>query len=394
MPSAPALTVTPIESSAGFGAFLDGVDINNLSEHEFKELERALYTHKLLVIRGQPNLDPKKQFELVQRFDPTAKPVHGHGSASQVAQKASEQKNKRNLVGANPGVPAEPMVRMIGRATLPVGYHGATEEITLTSGTHKGFHKEPLSDEEIDSGLSRFHRWHIDAALYKVHPPKVTALWAHKLPTGPPITVQWDVSSPSPQSMTAQPGLTAFLDSSAMYASLSDEDKAWVDHSEVEYAPSPYLWIQDSKATDDGFGLVSEGRETPLEELPPVDESAIKRYKMIWPNPLTGAPSLQVHSIVARRLFLRRSPTEDFQVIDDVAEVRDMLYKLQKPFLRPENILVTPQGEGDLCLWHNRSLRHTAIEYPQHTYGDRIMHQVHVAGSDDPGNPVMLEQAA
>ncbi|GAA5839166.1 hypothetical protein JCM11251_003694 [Rhodosporidiobolus azoricus] len=393
MPTASALIITPIESTAGFGAFLDGVDLNNLAEHDFKQLERALYTHKLLVIRDQPNLDPKKQFELVKRFDPTATPVHGHGSAAQIKQNASQQKNKKNLVGANPGVPNEPMVRMIGRATLPVGYHGATEEITLTGGTHKGFHKEPLTDDEIEQGVSRFHRWHIDAALYNTHPPKVTALWAHKLPSGPPITVQWDVSTAAPQSLVAKPGLTAFLDSSAMYDSLSPEDKEWVNYSEVEYAPHPYLWIQDSKATDDAFSLVSEGKETTEGELPPVTESAIKRYKMVWRNPLTNEPSLQVHAIVARRLFIRRSPTEDFKVIEDVVEVREILYKLQKPFLRPENILVSPQGEGDLCLWHNRSLRHTAIEYPS-SYPDRIMHQVHVAGSDDPGNPVMLEAAA
>lgn len=40
--------------------------------------------------------------------------------------------------------------------------------------------------------------------------------------------------------MSVRPGRTAFLNSVAMYESLSDEDKASVEHSLVEYAPSPY----------------------------------------------------------------------------------------------------------------------------------------------------------
>ncbi|GAA6044202.1 hypothetical protein JCM8097_004668 [Rhodosporidiobolus ruineniae] len=340
MPSLPGLTVTPVESSAGFGATLEGIDLNNLSEPEFKELERALYTHKLLVIKNQPNLDPKKQLDLVMRFDPTTPPVHGHGDAKQVM---NTFKGQKRMVGANPGVPSEPMVRMIGRATLPVGYHGATEEIRLTSGTHKAFHRDLLTDEEIESGLSRFHRWHIDSALYATHPPKVTSLWAHKLPKSDPVRVVWDASSPNPQSWSCPPGLTAFLDCTAMLDQLSPEDRAWVEHSEVEYAPHPYLWIQDSKAMDDGMGMFSEGKETPEDELPPVDESKIKRYRLVWPNPLTGRLALQVHLFVVRRLFLRSSPDAAFETIDDVAEIRDRLYKVQKPFLKPENILISPQ---------------------------------------------------
>ena len=56
-------------------------------------------------------------------------------------------KGKKSLVGANPSVPEEPMVRFIGRTTIPAGAYGAQEPIDLKSSSHKGFHKEPLSDE-------------------------------------------------------------------------------------------------------------------------------------------------------------------------------------------------------------------------------------------------------
>lgn len=90
------------------------------------------------------------------RFDPEAKPVHGHGTAKDVMKGF---KGKRSLVGANPAVPDEPMVRLIGRGLIEPGHYGVTEPLELKSGSHKTFHKEPLTDEEIDAGQTRFQRW-------------------------------------------------------------------------------------------------------------------------------------------------------------------------------------------------------------------------------------------
>jgi hypothetical protein len=55
--------------------------------------------------------------------------------------------------------------------------------------------------------------------------------------------------------MKVAPGRTAFIDMAQCYAQLSDEDKAWVDHSVVEYAPSPYQVIAPAKAFSNGFGM-------------------------------------------------------------------------------------------------------------------------------------------
>lgn len=39
--------VTPLGHSSGFGATVEGIDLNNLSQPEFDAVERALYTHKV-----------------------------------------------------------------------------------------------------------------------------------------------------------------------------------------------------------------------------------------------------------------------------------------------------------------------------------------------------------
>lgn len=57
---------------------------------------------------------------------------------------------------------------------------------------HKTFHRDPVSDEDEAKGITRFYRWHIDAALYKLNPPKVTTLYAVSVPKGEWQTLRYD----------------------------------------------------------------------------------------------------------------------------------------------------------------------------------------------------------
>jgi hypothetical protein len=46
---------------------------------EVKDLSDAIWTHKVVIVKGQKDLAPLKQWELVTRFDPEAPQVHSHG---------------------------------------------------------------------------------------------------------------------------------------------------------------------------------------------------------------------------------------------------------------------------------------------------------------------------
>ncbi|KAJ4496919.1 hypothetical protein C8R41DRAFT_236503 [Lentinula lateritia] len=41
-------------------------------------------------------------------------------------------------------------------------------------------------------GITRFYRWHIDAALYDLSPPRVTTLYAVRVPEGPNQICRYD----------------------------------------------------------------------------------------------------------------------------------------------------------------------------------------------------------
>lgn len=50
---------------------------------------------------------------------------------------------------------------------------------------------------------------------------------------------------------------------------LSPEEQEFALNTTVQYAPRPYDWIRDCKATSDGITISSQGKERPLDDLPP-----------------------------------------------------------------------------------------------------------------------------
>jgi hypothetical protein len=50
-----------------------------IADSDVKALAYAIWTHKLVVVKGQQHIRPIKQWELVTRLDPKAPLVHSHG---------------------------------------------------------------------------------------------------------------------------------------------------------------------------------------------------------------------------------------------------------------------------------------------------------------------------
>lgn len=96
----PGFTVTPMSKTEkekpNFGAVIEDLDLESISgkfnvmvvyndqrltslDADEKALAETIWTHKLVVVKGQKNLSPIKQWELVTRFDPEAPQVHSHG---------------------------------------------------------------------------------------------------------------------------------------------------------------------------------------------------------------------------------------------------------------------------------------------------------------------------
>ncbi|KAJ5224960.1 hypothetical protein N7468_006185 [Penicillium chermesinum] len=361
-------TVRPLQpppgSSINFGAQVDGLDLENLTDDQFAAVRNALYQHHVVVFKNQSKLSPKAQYELTKRFDPAAD-NYGHGKTLDA---------KRSILHPDlKTIPHQPQVQVIGNGFVP-SYEGL-ENIQLKHPHHRTFHKDHIPDDK-DYDFTRFYRWHIDAALYDLYPPMVTTLLAVEVPKGRRQTLLYDDGSD--ETLDVPLGTTAFVSGENMFDLLSEEDKEFVKTSKVEYAPHPYIWMSQAHSLSTGLGLHSEGLELPESDLPPIDEKKIMKFPMVWKNPVTGKLALQIHPSAVRKIHCA-----DGVVIDDLATVREIVYKMQRPAISPQHVYAHDWEEGDLVLFNNRGVIHSVVGAfkPDEV---RLFRQCNLAASEAP----------
>lgn len=204
----------------------------------------------------------------------------------------------------------------------------------------------------------------------------VTTLLAVKVPSKRNQTIKYDDGSGDV--ITNVPlGATAFVSGEVAYDILPPHLKDFALRTMVKYAPHPYIWIKHAKALSTGLGLVSEGLELPMDELPPYDESLIRVYPMVWKNRHTGRLSLQIHGCCVLDLITDGVP------MGDLTQVRARVNELMRPGIAPENVYLHVWEEGDLVIFSNRSVWHSVVGTMQP--GDlRLSHQCNLAGSLPP----------
>ncbi|KAK5108471.1 hypothetical protein LTR62_008289 [Meristemomyces frigidus] len=362
-----------------FGATITGLDLNTISLTDVQHLKEAIWTHKVVIVKGQKDLDPKKQWELVTRFDPNAPQVHSHGDIKTFQAKGGMLSKSRQVVG----IPGAENVRLIGKGYQGEDHYGI-KDMTV-KGLSNDFHAKDLPEEQFQAGHTRFQRWHIDAPLYDREPAWFTTLRCIKQPQGPDVTIEWDDGTG--YSMQSRPGLTAFYSNSQLYSMMSPEEQQMADYSWCEYWPHPYMAIEHCKGNANGLGLVNQGKEHTVEELGDFDESKVKRYPLVWMNPVTGEKAFMVHGIAVRKLFLRSGPDEQPRVLEDLTEIREWIADIQLRILKPQYICMAPVEEGDIAMWDNYGVFHSAVDYPLQGHGPRTMHQANIGASRGPVGP-------
>ena len=370
-----SLKVRPLAPAPGstvdFGAEVDAGDLSRLSDADFEALSNAVLTQHVVVVRGQGALTPQHQFELTRRFDPTVQ-TYGHGHDKELLKKSV-------LVQDLISLPGVPQVQLIGNG--PVQDHEGVPEAMLRHPSQQTFHQKPLTEAQEEADFTRFYRWHLDAALYKLHPPKVTTLLALEVPENRTQTVLYDDGSGDTLSVPL--GTTAFVSGARAFRDLTPEQQAFALRTRVRYAPHPYVWIKNARANSTGLGLVSEGKELERDALPPFKPEEIVTLPLVWLNPLTREPALQAHACCVEALIIDGEP------VTDLAECRQILYDLMRPAIAPDKVYAHPWQAGDLVIFNNRGVWHSvvgALKPSDH----RVYHQCNLASSEPPLGPEAL----
>lgn len=136
--------------------------------------------------------------------------------------------------------------------------------------------------------------------------------------------------------------------------------------------------MKECKAISTGLGIASEGKEKLLSELPPVEEAKIKTFPLVWRNPVTGAPCLQVHPCCVADLIVNGVPMGG-----DLPTIRAIIDALVRPGIAPSRVLAHDWREGDFCIFSNRTVTHTVCGTLKPT-DVRVYTQCNLAASDAP----------
>lgn len=356
------------------------IDLNSLTDAQLDEIRAALYKHSVLVF-PDADVSPASQYALTKAFDLESE-VYGHGNDGRQKQSILHPDLKT--------IPHQPQVQVIGNG--PVAEHEGLTNVTLKHPHHKTFHKTHVADEE-DEQVTRFYRWHIDAALYNLSPPRVTTLYALSVPEGRTQTLRYDDGSDD--TLEVPLGTTAFVSGKTMFNRLSEAEKSLAVRSTIVYAPHPYVWMSKAASNSTGLGLESEGKELDETELPEWEEAKVKKYPMLWKNPSTGELHFQVHPSAIKEVIIEPIKSKNAKGdalypggahLTDLAEVRQLIYSLQRPAIAPELVYAHDWKPKDMCLFHNQGVLHSVVGAfkPEEV---RIFHQCNLAASTDPVGP-------
>ncbi|KAF9011249.1 Clavaminate synthase-like protein [Cyathus striatus] len=322
------------EKLCDFGREVKGIHPGKLTQEQILKVEEALYRYNFLLFRDV-DLSPEEQYALVKAFDPESK-LFGHGNYK------IDQTKSSILHSYLWTIPRIPQVQLIGNGA--VKDHEGIPEAMLKHGHHSTFHKTHITPDEESKGATRFFRWHMDAALYDLAPSRVTALYGIKVPQGPIQTVRYDDGTRDELPVTL--ATTAFASGKIMFDILPPELKSLAVRARAKYAPHPYEWMKPARALSTGIGLETEGLEKSLKDLPPWEDEKIK----LWKNRGTGELHLQIHPCAISEILIDPLPGRKSRGklypngghITDLKDVRDLVYRMQRPGISPSLVYPHP----------------------------------------------------
>ncbi len=360
-------------AKAPFGASVSDFDCANPTAAELDRLRSALHLHQLLVFPGQAHLTPEQEVAFCRGLD-----LDGSGVWRDQTHNPWEvfKVEQGNLAGTYQ-LPDQPAVLVLGKGDID--HYG----LRVTLGGARDAYGEDEGSQVLGGGALQ---WHIDGTFYGHAPCNYTQMRCIEAPAGDGHWLAYNDGSGD--RLWCAAGATAFASGRIAHDLLDRQDLDFCRRTRVHYASRPFETSYGLGNSANGLRLLDgdaesrhrEGKDTPGG---PVDDDAAQVYPLLWHCPQTGRDALMPQPRCMHALEWRGDGTSRFL---GVVESRLRVEGLMRPAIDPARVYVHAWQPGDIAIWYNRSVWHSATG--ELAGNDRrVMHLTAFNGSRPPPGP-------
>lgn len=334
-------------SNAPFGAIVTGFDCAAPGRTVADELRDALHQHQLLIFPDQAHLTPTQEVAFYRSID-----IHGAGVwRDQVNNPWEVYKVEQGNKAGTYQIPGEPGVLVLGKGEID--HYG----LRVTLGGDRGAYGEDKGSQVLGGGALQ---WHIDGSFYEHAPCHYTQMRCIEAPGGEGHWLSY--GDESEDRLWCAAGSTAFASGRPAFDSLDDDSQQLCLHTRVHYASRPFEASYALGNSDNGLRVVDPGAEKRYRQGNDIAGSRIEDpfaqvYPLVWTCPVTRRQALMPQPRCMHALEHTAGNNSRFL---GVVESRLQVERWMRPAIAPQRVYVHAWQAGDLAIWNNRSVWHSA----------------------------------
>lgn len=334
-------------NNAPFGAIVTEFDCAAADKTASDELRRELHRHQLLLFPGQQHLTPQQEVAFYRSIDLDGIGIWRDQTRNPWEVYKVEQGNKAGTYQ----IPDEPGVLALGKGEID--HYG----LKVTLGGDRGAYGEDRGSQVLGGGALQ---WHIDGSFYQQAPCHYTQMRCIEAPAG---SGHWlSYGDETGDQLWCAAGSTAFASGRLAFESLPGELRRQCLHTRVHYASRPFEASYALGNSDNGLRVVDpeaeeyylQGTDSPGAK---VDDPLAQVYPLVWTCPITGQQALMPQPRCMHALEQTIGGDSRFL---GVVESRMLVEQWMRPAIDPQRVYVHAWKAGDLAIWNNRSVWHSA----------------------------------
>ncbi len=340
------MRIEPI-ANAPFGVTVKQVDCARAEPDAIDALRATLHEYELLLFPGQQHLTPREEVAFCRAIDVDGKGVW----RDQVNNPWEVYKVEQGNAAGTYQLPGEPGVLVLGQGEID--HFG----LRVTLGGERRAYGAERGSQVLGGGVLQ---WHIDGAFYDHAPCRYTQMRCIEAPSGDGHWLSYDDGSGDRLRCAA--GATAFASGRIAFDLLPEDEREICLRTRVHYASNPFQAAYRLGNSGNGLRIVdpdTEARYARGDEPPggPLDDPRAQVYPLVWTCPDTQRHALMPHPRCLHALEIETDSDSRFL---GLTESRLLVEKWMRPAIDPARVYVHAWRPGDLVLWYNRSVWHSA----------------------------------